>query len=143
MIILVTTGTLNLTLIVYYQHLATWLCLPLMPIVVMTYVVLLAETNRVPFDLPEAESELVAGYNVEYSSITFALFFLGEYCSMIAMSALMVILFFGGWLPGFTIFACLSSSSILAVKTIAVCVVFIIVRAMVPRYRFDQLLHLG
>lgn len=143
MIILVTTGTLNLTLIVYYQHLATWLCLPLMPIVVMTYVVLLAETNRVPFDLPEAESELVAGYNVEYSSITFALFFLGEYCSMIAMSALMVILFFGGWLPGLTIFACLSSSSILAAKTIIVCIVFIIVRAMVPRYRFDQLLHLG
>ena len=114
-----------------------------MPIVVMTYVVLLAETNRVPFDLPEAESELVAGYNVEYSSITFALFFLGEYCSMIAMSSLMVILFFGGWLPGLAMFTFLSSSSILAAKTIIVCVIFIIVRAMVPRYRFDQLLHLG
>jgi len=96
MLVLLLTGTLNLTLIVYYQHLTTWLCFPLLPIVSMTYVVLLAETNRVPFDLPEAEAELVAGYNVEYSSITFALFFLGEYCSMVAMSSLMVILFFGG-----------------------------------------------
>jgi len=85
------------------------LCFPLLPIVGMTYIVLLAETNRIPFDLPEAEAELVAGYNVEYSSITFALFFLGEYCSMVAMSAVMVILFFGGWLPLFPIFAIFSS----------------------------------
>jgi len=108
----------------------------------MTYVVLLAETNRVPFDLPEAEAELVAGYNVEYSSITFALFFLGEYCSMVAMSALMVILFFGGWLPilpGSTV----PAVTVLAAKTIIFCILFIIVRAMLPRYRFDQLLHLG
>ena len=96
MTILLVTGTLNLSLIVYYQYLSVWLCVPLLPIVAMTYVVLLAETNRVPFDLPEAEAELVAGYNVEYSSITFALFFLGEYCSMVTMSAVMVVLFFGG-----------------------------------------------
>jgi len=109
----------------------------------MTYIVLLAETNRIPFDLPEAEAELVAGYNVEYSSITFALFFLGEYCSMVAMSAIMVILFFGGWLPLFPVFAIFPASFIFAGKIIFFCVLFIIVRALLPRYRFDQLLHLG
>jgi len=109
----------------------------------MTYVVLLAETNRVPFDLPEAEAELVAGYNVEYSSITFALFFLGEYCSMIAMSAVMVILFFGGWLPMLPQFITFPASFIFASKIIIFCILFIIVRALLPRYRFDQLLHLG
>jgi NADH-quinone oxidoreductase subunit H len=96
LMILAVTGTLNFFDIVYYQHISVWLCFPLIPIIGVTYVVMLAETNRVPFDLPEAESELVAGYNVEYSSITFAMFFLGEYCSMIAMSGVMVVLFFGG-----------------------------------------------
>jgi NADH-quinone oxidoreductase subunit H len=143
MIILLVTGTLNLSLIVYYQHLSTWLCFPLLPIVSLTYIVLLAETNRIPFDLPEAEAELVAGYNVEYSSITFALFFLGEYCSMIAMSGVMVILFFGGWLPLFSSFLIFPSSFILAWKIIVFCILFIVVRALLPRYRFDQLLHLG
>jgi len=143
MIILLTTGTLNLSLIVYYQHLATWLCFPLLPVVSMTYIVLLAETNRVPFDLPEAEAELVAGYNVEYSSITFALFFLGEYCSMVAMSGVMVILFFGGWLPVTSYFSLVPASLIFASKIIIFCILFIIIRALVPRYRFDQLIHLG
>jgi NADH-quinone oxidoreductase subunit H len=143
MIILLVTGSLNLCLIVYYQHLSTWLCFPLLPIVGITYVVLLAETNRIPFDLPEAEAELVAGYNVEYSSVTFALFFLGEYCSMIAMSGIMVILFFGGWLPLASFFIIFSSSFIFAYKIIIFCILFIVVRALLPRYRFDQLLHLG
>jgi len=143
MIVLLVTGSLSFSLIVYYQYLATWLCFPLLPIVGLTYVVLLAETNRIPFDLPEAEAELVAGYNVEYSSITFALFFLGEYCSMVAMSAVMVIVFFGGWLPLLPYFFVFPASFIFASKIIIFCVLFIVVRALLPRYRFDQLLHLG
>lgn len=142
MSVFVVTGSLDLMTIVYYQYLSVWLCLPLLPLVAMTYIVLLAETNRIPFDLPEAEAELVAGYNVEYSSITFALFFLGEYCSMIAMSTLIVILFFGGWLQ-FLPFVTLPSSFILGIKVIFFCIVFIVVRALLPRYRFDQLIHLG
>jgi len=95
--ILLCVGRLNLTDIVIFQK-NTWLILPLFPLLVMFFVSILAETNRPPFDLPEAEAELVSGYNVEYSALGFALFFLGEYANMILMSLLTVIFFLGGWL---------------------------------------------
>ena len=105
----------------------------------------LAETNRHPFDLPEAEAELVAGYNVEYSAMTFALFFLGEYANMILMSAMTSVLFLGGWLPPFDIapFNWIPGPIWLALK-IAFCLfIFVWVRATFPRYRYDQLMRLG
>jgi len=96
--VLFLSNTANLSGIILSQK-SLYYCFPLFPACVLFYICILAETNRLPFDLPEAESELVSGYNVEYSSITFALFFLAEYSSIILMSALYVILFFGGWLP--------------------------------------------
>ena len=105
----------------------------------------LAETNRAPFDLPEAEAELVAGYNVEYSSMGFALFFLGEYANMIVMSSLCVIFFLGGWLPplDIAIFYWIPGSFWFAIKVTAILFLYIWVRACYPRYRYDQLMGLG
>lgn len=106
---------------------------------------MLAETNRHPFDLPEAEAELVSGYNVEYSAMTFALFFLGEYANMLLMSAFVSILFLGGWLP-FS-FLCvlnvLPNSLWFSLKLILGVVFFIVTRATLPRYRYDQLMYIG
>ncbi len=93
------SGSLNFTEIVAAQEKTGWFVFPLLPCAVMFFISMLAETNRAPFDLPEAEAELVAGYNVEYSSIIFAMFFLGEYSNMLMMATIMVLLFFGGWLP--------------------------------------------
>jgi len=106
----------------------------------------LAETNRAPFDLPEAEAELVAGYNVEYSAIVFALFFLAEYCNMLLMAVFCAIVFWGGWdipfcNPADT--APFLSSAMLTFKTMVFAVFFIVVRASFPRYRYDQLMDLG
>jgi NADH-quinone oxidoreductase subunit H len=104
---------------------------------------MLAETNRHPFDLPEAEAELVAGYNVDYSSMGFALFFLAEYGNMIMMSVFTTILFFGGWwLPG-GIFIIGLSSFILISKSLIFMFFFILIRAILPRYRYDQLMNIG
>lgn len=100
--VLLCAGTLNLTQIVLAQQ-NLWYIVPLFPIFIMFYISILAETNRAPFDLPEAEAELVAGYNVEYSAMGFALFFLGEYANMILMCSLTTIFFFGGWLPLFNV----------------------------------------
>ena len=99
----------------------------------------LAETNRHPFDLPEAESELVSGYNVEYSAMGFALFSLGEYSNMLCMSSLNVILFWGGWIPFLFIPAIFSFS----IKMVLFVILYIIIRAILPRYRYDQLMFLG
>lgn len=96
--VLLCVGSLNLSEIVLAQQ-SIWFVFPLLPIFIMFYISILAETNRAPFDLPEAEAELVAGYNVEYSAMGFALFFLGEYANMILMCSLTTVLFFGGWLP--------------------------------------------
>ena len=96
--VLLCVGSLNLTQIVLAQQ-KIWFCVPLFPLLIMFFISCLAETNRAPFDLPEAEAELVAGYNVEYSSMGFALFFLGEYANMIVMSSLCSLFFLGGWLP--------------------------------------------
>jgi NADH-quinone oxidoreductase subunit H len=99
--VLLCAGSLNFSEIVLAQQ-SIWYFIPLFPASLMFYISILAETNRAPFDLPEAEAELVAGYNVEYSAMGFALFFLGEYANMILMSGLAVIFFFGGWLPPFS-----------------------------------------
>jgi NADH-quinone oxidoreductase subunit H len=112
---------------------------------IVFFVSALAETNRAPFDLPEGESELSGGFNVEYSSMTFALFFLGEYANMILMSAMTVILFLGGWLPPLDIppLNWIPGVVWFALKIAMVLFVFIWVRATVPRYRYDQLMRLG
>lgn len=142
--VLLCAGSMNLSAIVEAQK-TVWFVVPLFPMAVIFFVSTLAETNRHPFDLPEAEAELVAGYNVEYSSMTFALFFLGEYANMILMSAMTAILFLGGWLPPFDIapFNWIPGPVWFALK-IAFCLfVFIWVRATFPRYRYDQLMRLG
>lgn len=137
------SGSLNLIDIVLKQS-DVWFVLPLFPLALIFLVIMLAETNRTPFDLPEAEAELVAGYNVEYSSIAFAMFFLGEYSSMLAISSLFVILFLGGWLPPFMLFYdILPSSLIFATKVAFVAFFFVWVRSTLPRYRYDQLMSLG
>ncbi len=142
--VLLCAGSLNLSVIVESQR-DMWYVIPLFPMAVIFFVSTLAETNRHPFDLPEAEAELVAGYNVEYSAMTFALFFLGEYANMILMSAMTAVLFLGGWLPPFDIapFNWLPGPAWLALK-IAFCLfIFIWIRATFPRYRYDQLMRLG
>ena len=140
----VCTGSLNLSKIVLAQK-EIWLIVPLFPLFVIFYISMLAETNRHPFDLPEAEAELVSGYNVEYSAMTFALFFLGEYANMLMMSALSSILFLGGWLPIFNIFpfSFIPGSVWFSLKVVLGVVFFIVTRATLPRYRYDQLMHLG
>jgi NADH-quinone oxidoreductase subunit H len=111
----------------------------------MFFISSLAETNRPPFDLPEAEGELVAGYGVEYSAAGFALFFIGEYCNIILMSSVSVLLFFGGWLPPFDIvpFNLFPPFFWYVIKVLFVLFLFIWVRASFPRYRYDQLMRLG
>jgi len=137
-------GSFNLSKIVLAQQ-KVWFLIPLFPMFVLFYVSMLAETNRHPFDLPEAEAELVSGYNVEYSSMTFALFFLGEYANMLLMSTFSSLLFLGGWLPLFDIFpfTILPGSFWLSIKILLGVVFFILTRAALPRYRYDQLMHIG
>ncbi len=120
-----------------------WFIFPLFPLYIIFFIAMLAETNRAPFDLPEAEAELVAGYNVEYSSIAFALFFLGEYGNMILMSILNTIFFLGGWYPilGISLFNNIIDPFIwIGVKTAFNIFIFVWVRASLPRYRYDQLM---
>jgi NADH-quinone oxidoreductase subunit H len=142
--VILCTGSYNLTNIVLAQQ-KTWFILPLLPVCIIFYISALAETNRHPFDLPEAEAELVSGYNVEYSAMTFALFFLGEYANMLLMSTFAAILFLGGWLsPIDTFFFNLIPSTIwLCLKIIVGVIFFIVTRATLPRYRYDQLMYLG
>ena len=142
--VLLCVGSLNLSEIVLAQR-EVWFAVPLFPLLLLFFISCLAETNRAPFDLPEAEAELVAGYNVEYSSMGFALFFLGEYANMIMMSVLCVILFLGGWLPplNIPILFWIPGSMWLGLKTIFFLFLYIWVRAAFPRYRYDQLMRLG
>ncbi len=147
--VLLCVGSLNLSDIVMAQKgvygMFNWFVFPLFPMAVIFFISTLAETNRHPFDLPEAEAELVAGYNVEYSAMTFALFFLGEYANMILMSAMTTVLFLGGWLPPINSypFDAVPGPIWLALK-IAFCLfIFLWVRATFPRYRYDQLMRLG
>lgn len=134
-------GSFNLTEIVLAQS-GGWYVLPLLPMFIIFNVSMLAETNRHPFDLPEAEAELVSGYNVEYSAMTFALFFLGEYANMLLMSTFNAILFLGGWLSPFSILS-VSGSICLSIKILLGVIFFIVTRATLPRYRYDQLMLLG
>ena len=139
--VLLCVGSLNLSDIVMAQK-GMWFVFPLFPMAVIFFISTLAETNRHPFDMPEAEAELVAGYNVEYSAMGFALFFLGEYANMILMSAMTSILFLGGWLAPFGL-TFIPGPIWFAVK-IAFCLfIFLWVRATFPRYRYDQLMRLG
>ena len=142
--VLLCVGSLNLTAIVEAQR-NMWFFLPLFPMFIVFFISTLAETNRAPFDLPEGESELVAGYFVEYSSMSFALFFLGEYANMILMSGMTVVLFLGGWLPPVDIapFNLIPGPIWFILKICLVLFVFLWVRATTPRYRYDQLMRLG
>ena len=142
--VLLCAGSLNFSEIVLAQQ-NIWYFIPLFPASLMFYISILAETNRAPFDLPEAEAELVAGYNVEYSAMGFALFFLGEYANMILMSGLAVILFFGGWLPPFSLnlLFWIPPSIWFSFKITLSLFIFIWVRSSFPRYRYDQLMRLG
>src|SRR5208282_3771040 len=146
--VLLVAGSLNLTDIVLAQQGSTflhWFFIPLFPMFIMFFISILAETNRAPFDLPEGESEIVAGFFVEYSSMSFALFFLGEYANMILMSALTTILFLGGWLAPFNIepFTWVPGPIWFILKICCVLFCFIWARAPFPRYRYDQLMRLG
>ncbi|WP_114391805.1 NADH-quinone oxidoreductase subunit NuoH [Oleisolibacter albus] len=142
--VLLCVGSLNLSKIVEAQR-TVWFCIPLFPMFVVFFVSALAETNRAPFDLPEGESELSGGFFVEYSSMSFAMFFLGEYINMILMSALTSVLFLGGWLPPLDIapFNWLPGPIWFILKIVLVLFFFIWVRATLPRYRYDQLMRLG
>ena len=143
--VLITTGSLNLSEIVRAQDGAygmfSWYWLPHLPMVMLFFISALAETNRPPFDLPEAESELVAGYQVEYSSTPYLLFMIGEYMAITMMCALMTLLFFGGWLspiPGLP-----DGALWMVLKMAFFFFLFAMVKAVVPRYRYDQLMRLG
>lgn len=134
--VILCVGSLNLSSIIIAQSQSTWFILPLLPAALMFFISCLAETNRAPFDLTEGESELVSGYNVEYSSMSFALFFLAEYSHIIFMSFLFVVLFLAGW--SFII----DSPLLLFLKSAFIIFVFIWVRSSFPRLRYDQLMAL-
>ena len=142
--VLLCVGSLNLSKIVEAQE-TVWFAIPLLPMFVVFFISALAETNRLPFDLPEDESTLVAGFFTEYSSASFVLFFLGEYASMLQMSSMTVILFMGGWLPPFDIFPLNAVPGVIwfVIKVIFILFLFIWVRGTFPRYRYDQLMRLG
>jgi NADH-quinone oxidoreductase subunit H len=138
LIISLFTGGFSYTEIVYAQE-TVWFILPLFPLALIYIIIMLAETNRTPFDLAEAEAELVAGYNIEYSGMMFALFFLGEYANMLLLSIIFVIYFLAGWLS----FCGLSGFILFIFKIIFITLIFIWVRATLPRYRYDQLMMIG
>ncbi|MBP5855525.1 NADH-quinone oxidoreductase subunit NuoH [Marivibrio halodurans] len=142
--VLLCVGSLRLTDVVEAQR-TIWFFIPLLPMFVVFLISALAETNRAPFDLPEAEAELVSGYNVEYSAMAFALFFLGEYANMILMSGMTAVLFLGGWLPPVDVapFNWIPGVIWFALKIALVLFFFLWVRATFPRYRYDQLMRLG
>ena len=142
--VLLCVGSLNFVDIVESQR-NVWFIVPLFPLFVMFFISGLAETNRSPFDLPEAEAELVSGYSTEYSAMGFALFFLGEYANMILMSSMVVIYFLGGWLSPINlyVFNLIPGYFWFGFKTTLILFLFVWVRAAFPRYRYDQLMRLG
>ena len=142
--VVVCSGSFNLSAIVIAQN-KVWYVVPLLPAFIIFSISILAETNRHPFDLPEAESELVSGYNVEYSAMSFALFFLSEYSNILLMSTLNSILFLGGWQPLINVFIFKFIPGVLwlSFKINVVVTFFIVARAMLQRYRYDHLMELG
>jgi NADH-quinone oxidoreductase subunit H len=140
--IVICCGSFNLQQIIQAQK-NIWFIYPFFPLFLMFFISALAETNRHPFDLPEAEAELVSGYNVEYSAMGFALFSLGEYGNMLLMSSFNVILFFGGWLSPFVFLEFIPGYFWFASKICFFVILFIWIRAALPRYRYDQLMGLG
>ena len=142
--VLLCVGSLNLTDIVLAQK-NIWFCLPLFPMFVVFFISALAETNRPPFDLPEAESELVAGFMVEYSSTPYVVFMIGELANIVLMCAMTTILFLGGWLPPIDVapFNMVPGVIWFTLKLCLMFFMFAMVKAMVPRYRYDQLMRLG
>jgi NADH-quinone oxidoreductase subunit H len=143
--ILISTGSLNLSKIVLAQDgsygILSWYWLPHFPMVILFFISALAETNRPPFDLPEAEAELVAGFQVEYSSTPFLLFMIGELMTVVLMCALISILFFGGWLSPIPVIP--DGIFWLILKVLIIFFMFSMVKAIVPRFRYDQLMRLG
>ncbi len=152
-VVLMVAGTMNMTEIVMEQGqgifasmgagVLSWNWLPLFPIFVVYFIAGLAETNRHPFDVVEGESEIVAGHMIEYSGMSFAMFFLAEYANMILVSTLCVLLFLGGWLPPFDFLAFIPGWIWLAIKVFVVVTLFLWVRATFPRFRYDQIMRLG
>ena len=142
--VLLCVGSLNLNDIVLAQK-KVWFIIPLFPMFVIFFISALAETNRPPFDLPEAEAELVAGYQTEYSGMMYAMFWLGEYANILLMCAMGSILFLGGWLPPIEIFPfnLIPGALWLIFKILFLFILFALVKAIVPRYRYDQLMKLG
>src|SRR4051794_32295403 len=146
--VLLCAGSLNLSEIVLAQR-HVWFVIPLLPMAVIFFISRLAETNRAPFDLPEGESELVAGFHVEYSAMTFLLFFIAEYGNMVLVAAMTTILFLGGWLPPFNLEPFSGAAAHFwhvlwfLIKTALMMFVFLWVRATFPRFRYDQLMRLG
>ena len=152
-VVLMVAGSMNMTDIVMSQGKGTfasmgagvlsWNWLPLLPIFVVYFISGLAETNRHPFDVVEGESEIVAGHMIEYSGMSFAMFFLAEYANMILVSMLTVLLFLGGWLPPFEFLGFIPGWIWLGLKVFIVATMFLWVRATFPRYRYDQIMRLG
>ena len=142
--VLLCVGSLNLTDIVLAQE-KIWFIIPLFPMFVIFFISALAETNRPPFDLPEAEAELVAGYQTEYSGMMYAMFWLGEYANILLMCAMGAILFLGGWMSPIEIypFTLVPGAIWLILKILLLFILFALVKAIVPRYRYDQLMRLG
>ena len=142
--VLLCVGSLNLKDIVLAQQ-NVWFVIPLFPMFIIFFISALAETNRPPFDLPEAEAELVAGYQTEYSGMMYAMFWLGEYANILLMCAMGSILFLGGWLPPLDIYPLniVPSPIWMILKILFLFFIFAIVKAIVPRYRYDQLMRLG
>lgn len=140
--IVICCGSFNLQNIIFFQE-NFWFVLTFFPLFLMFFTSALAETNRHPFDLPEAEAELVSGYNVEYSAMGFALFSLGEYANMLLMSSINVILFFGGWLSPLPFLSFIPGSFWFGLKICFFVILFVWMRAALPRYRYDQLMNLG
>lgn len=142
-ILICTIGSFNINSIIYFQENTHWniVTYPLLFLAFLICVV--AETNRHPFDLPEAETELVSGYNVEYGAMSFALFSLGEYSNILLMSSFTIVLFLGGWLPPSSFLNFIPTTFWFSLKILVFIIIFVLLRAGLPRYRYDQLMELG
>ncbi len=140
--VLICSGSLNLSEIIEAQN-EIFYIIPLFPMFIMFFISSLAETNRAPFDLPEAEAELVSGFNTEYSAMSFALFFLGEYSNIILICSVMTVFFLGGWISPLSFLSFIPGTIWFGLKTTFLLFTFIWVRAAFPRYRYDQLMRLG